>query len=77
MELAVTDYGERAPKDFGGYQPGRLTRDESDPNYTVSGIFGDATLATVEKGERALEILTEEWLKAIDGFSLVPIRRNE
>ncbi|MDH3439404.1 MAG: creatininase family protein [Gammaproteobacteria bacterium] len=77
MELAVTDYGERPAKDFGGYQPGRLTRDESDPNYTVSGIFGDATLATAEKGERALAILTEEWLKALDGFSQVPIRRGE
>ena len=54
-----------------------MTRDESDPNYTVSGIFGDATLATVEKGERALAILTEEWLKTLDGFSQVPIRRGE
>lgn len=77
MGLAVTDYGERTPKDFGGYQPGRLTRDESDPNYTVSGIFGDARLATVEKGEKALELLTEEWLKALDGFSQVPVRRGE
>jgi len=77
MELAVTDYGERSPKDYGGYQPGRLTRDETDPNYTASGIFGDATLATVEKGEKALAILTEEWLKALDGFAEVPLRRAE
>ena len=76
MDLAVTDYGERIPKNYGGYQPGRLTRDESDPNYTASGIYGDATLATAEKGRRALEILTEEWLKALDGFAYVPTRRN-
>ncbi len=77
MALAVTDYGERPPQDYGGYQPGRLTRDETDPNYTASGIFGDATLATAEKGEQALAILTEEWLKALDGFAEVPLRRGE
>lgn len=77
MALAVTDYGERPPQDYGGYQPGRLTRDEADPNYTASGIFGDATLATAEKGEQALAILTEEWLKALDGFAEVPLRRGE
>lgn len=77
MDLAVTDYGERPVKDFGGYQPGRLTRDEADPNYTASGIFGDATLADPEKGRKALEILTREWLRALDGFAQVPIRRGD
>ena len=77
MSLAVTDYGERAEKNYGGYQPGRLTRDRTDPNYTLSGIFGDATLATAEKGEQALAILTAEWLRALDGFSTVPLRREE
>ena len=76
MELAVQDYGNRSPRDYGGYQPGRLTRDETDPNYTATGIFGDATLATPEKGKRALEILTEEWLKALEGFAEVPLRRG-
>jgi creatinine amidohydrolase len=77
MELAVTDYGDRSPRDYGGYQPGRLTRDPTDPNYTASGIFGDATLATAEKGEKALAILAAEWLKALDGFANVPLRREE
>ncbi len=54
-----------------------MTRDESDPNYTASGIFGDATLATAEKGEKALAILTEEWLDALDGFAEDPVRRGE
>ena len=76
MDLAVQDYGNRSPRDYGGYQPGRLTRDDADPNYTASGIFGDATLATPEKGRRALEILTEEWLKALDGFAEAPRRRE-
>lgn len=77
MELAVQDYGERTSKDYGGYQPGRLTRDETDPQYSASGIFGDATLATPEKGRLALEVLTREWIKALDGFANVPLRRSE
>lgn len=76
MELAVEDYGDRAVKDYGGYQPGLLARDPSDPLYSASGIFGDATLATPEKGRAALEILTREWLKALDGFAAVPLRRQ-
>ena len=77
MNRAVTDYGNRVPKEYGGYQPGRLTRDERDPNYTASGIFGDATLANPEKGRRALEILTTEWLRALDGFAEAPLRRGD
>ena len=66
MELAVEDYGDRPPKDYGGYQPGVLARDPADPLYSESGIFGDATLATPEKGKAALDVLTREWLKALD-----------
>jgi creatinine amidohydrolase/Fe(II)-dependent formamide hydrolase-like protein len=77
MDLAVQDYGNRIPKDYGGYQPGLITRDERDPLYSTTGIYGDATLATPEKGKRAVEILTNEFLKAIDGFSQVPGRSAE
>ena len=77
MDLAVRDYGERTPKDYGGYQPGRLTRDENDPLYSASGIFGDATLATAVKGEKALAVLTREWLKALEGFAKVPLQRRD
>jgi creatinine amidohydrolase len=76
MSLAVEDYGDRTPKDYGGYQPGVLSRDPADPLYSESGIFGDATLATPEKGRAALEVLTREWLRAIDGFSEVPLNRE-
>lgn len=75
MGLAVQDYGDRTVKDYGGYLPGRLTRDETDPAYSASGIFGDATLATPEKGQKALEVLTREWIKALEGFATVPLRR--
>ena len=77
MELAVQDYGEQPLKEYAGYQPGRLTRDKTDPLYSASGIFGDATLATTEKGQKALDILIHEWLKALDGFSDVPLVRFE
>jgi len=76
MELAVEDYGDRQEKDYGGYQPGLLARDPADPLYSASGIFGDATLATPEKGKAALEVLTREWLRALDGFAAVPLRRQ-
>ena len=77
MDLAVQDYGNRTPKDYGGYQPGVITRNERDPAFSATGIYGDATLATTEKGKRAIEILTAEFLRAIDGFSSVPPRRSE
>ena len=77
MDLAVRDYGERAAKDYPGYQPGVLSRDQEDPLFSASGIYGDATLATPEKGRRAIEILTREWLRAVDGFAMTPIRQTD
>jgi creatinine amidohydrolase len=77
MNLAVRDYGDDSTEqDYPGYRPGRLTRDASDPAFSTSGVFGDATLATAEKGEKALAVLTREWLRALDGFSRVPLRRE-
>jgi creatinine amidohydrolase/Fe(II)-dependent formamide hydrolase-like protein len=69
MERAVADYGRDAPKDYAGYQPGLFSRDPRDPAYSGTGIFGDPTKATAEKGRKALAILTAEWLKALRGFS--------
>lgn len=77
MDLAVQDYGDREPQEFRGYAPGLLSRDPNDPAYSASGIYGDATLATAEKGKRALEIMTREWLKTLDGFARVPLRRSK
>ncbi len=71
MELAVQDYGDRPVKTYPGYEPSVFSRDPADPSYSESGIYGDATLATAEKGERALEIMTAEWLRALRGFSAV------
>mgnify|MGYP002063784693 CR=1 FL=1 len=76
MGAAVTDYGDRAAKDYGGYQPGVLCTDPEDPGYAPSGIYGDATLATAEKGRAALEIMTGEWLRILDGFAIAPLSRT-
>ena len=69
MEKALADYGREAPKDYPGYQPGLFARDPADPAYSNTGVFGDPTTATAEKGRKALTILTQQWLKALRGFS--------
>ncbi len=76
MSLAVTDYGNRRPQDYGGYAPGWFARDADDPAYSATGIYGDATLASAEKGRQALDIMTGEWLRALDGFARVPLARE-
>lgn len=76
MSRAVTAYGERPPKTYGGYQPGVLSRNPRDPGYAPDGIYGDATLATAEKGRAALAIMTGEWLEIIDGFAQTPRARD-
>jgi creatinine amidohydrolase len=73
MDRAVTDYGEGDVKGYPGYQPGLFSRDRNDPEFSESGLFGDPTLATSEKGKQVLQILTREWLKALRGFSQAPL----
>ena len=76
MTRAVTDYGDRPTKEYGGYQPGVLSIDPRDPGYAPHGIYGDATLATAEKGRAALDIMTEQWLAILDGFAEAPRVRD-
>jgi len=57
-----------------GYRPGLFSRDPDDPAYSTSGVSGDPTLATAEKGERLLAIMTTEWLKALRAFAEMPLR---
>lgn len=76
MERAVTDYGREPAKDYPGYQPGLFSRDPRDPAHSETGVFGDPTKATAEKGRRALEVLTAQWLKALEGFSAAPLGRK-
>jgi creatinine amidohydrolase len=54
----------KAVKDYSGSKPGDLTRDPNGKGtYSPSGVWGDATLATREKGK----IVTEALVKIILG----------
>jgi creatinine amidohydrolase len=73
-DLPPADYGEGRAKDYPGYQPGLFSRDRGDPAYSETGYLGDPSLASAEKGEAALAIMTRQWLAALRGFSTAPRR---
>ena len=73
MDKAVTDYGKEPEKNYPGYKPGMYSTDPKDPSYSTTGLTGDPTKASAEKGKKALEILTANWLKALEGFSNTPL----
>jgi creatinine amidohydrolase len=59
----------RAVKDYHPSAKGGLTRDpEGEGSYSASGIYGDATLATRQKGEIVLRAIVEGILKEIQDF---------
>lgn len=68
MDRAVAAGQDTPSRTYPGYEPGLYARDPRDPAYSTTGLTGDPTLATAEKGKRALELLTREWLKALRGF---------
>jgi creatinine amidohydrolase len=71
MDRAVAEYpAERAGAP--GYRPGLYSRDPDDPAYSKTGLTGDPTLATAEKGRRVLAIMTRQWLAALRGFAAAP-----
>lgn len=74
MDRAVKDYGTHPRKTYGGYQPGLFSRDPGDPRFSETGVYGDPTLASAEKGRLTLEIMSREWLKALDGFGKTPLK---
>ena len=59
------------------YHPdkGRLTRDPSakDKTYSPSGVFGDATLATKEKGRIVTEALVDRTVAEIEALRKAPL----
>ncbi len=75
MDKAVQDY-RGAGEGYPGYRPGLFSRDPNDPAYSETGLFGDPTLATAEKGERALELLTQQWLEILRRFAEAPLRSD-
>jgi creatinine amidohydrolase len=76
MDRAVTDYGRERTKNYPGYEPGLYSRDPGDPAHSETGLTGDPTLASAEKGRRALELLSQEWLRALRGFAEAPLARR-
>jgi creatinine amidohydrolase len=59
----------RAVKDYHPSAKGGLTRNpQGEGSYSASGIYGDATLATRQKGEIVLRAIVEEILKEIQNF---------
>jgi creatinine amidohydrolase/Fe(II)-dependent formamide hydrolase-like protein len=56
-------------------RPGPLTRDpdKKDGLYSPSGVFGDARLATWQKGERIVEAAVRDILSEIDALGRAPL----
>jgi creatinine amidohydrolase len=65
MDPSLVDMS-KAVKDYHPQGTGGLTRDpKGKGTYSPSGIWGDATLATREKGRRVVEAMVEGMLKEI------------
>lgn len=77
MQNAVRDYGSEVKKDYPGYEPGLFSGNPADPEYSRTGLFGDPTLATAEKGEKVLQIMTRNWLRALKGFAEAPLPQKK
>ncbi len=77
MSLAIKDYREHLKKEYGGYRPGLFSKDKSDPFYSESGLSGDPTLATAEKGKKVLQIMSKEWLSILRGFATSPTKGKQ
>lgn len=64
----------KAVKDYNGSRPGGLTRDPNGKGtYSPSGIWGDATLATREKGKLVTEALVASILSEIEALRIAPV----
>jgi creatinine amidohydrolase len=64
----------KAVKDYHGNAPGGLTRDPKGKGvYSPSGVWGDATLATREKGRIVTEALLVSILGDIDALRAAPL----
>jgi len=66
---------ERAVADGAAASAGPLTRDPRDKagHYSPSGVFGDPTLATWQKGERIVTGVIEDILKDLDELARAPL----
>jgi len=72
IEPSLVDMS-KTVKDYHPQGTGGLTRDPKGPGtYSPTGIWGDATLATREKGRRVVEAMLEGMLKEIDALKAMP-----
>ncbi len=73
LDRAVKDLHRGGPRPYAGYEPGGYSRNPADPDFSKTGITGDPTKATAEKGKKLLELMTAELLKSLRGFSEAPL----
>lgn len=66
MERAVCEYPQGLPTDSLLSMEGNLPFAWLTGELTASGVLGDATAATKEKGDRLLESLSDAWVKVIE-----------
>lgn len=71
MSLAQKDYRKGIKKISAGYQPGKFSRDKNNFSFSKTGASGDASIATPQKGEKILSIMTQRWLDILTEFSTV------
>ena len=66
----------KAAKDYHPQGTGGLTRDPKGPGtYSATGTWGDATLATREKGRRVVEAMVEGMLLEIAALRALPVTK--
>ena len=64
----------KAVKDYHPNKPGGLTRKPDGPGtYSPTGVWGDATLATREKGEKLVRATLEGILREIEALRQAPV----
>lgn len=66
MERAVAEYPQELPEDSLLSMEGKLPFAWVTRDLSQSGVMGDATVATKEKGDRLLESLGEGWVRVIE-----------
>jgi len=65
----------KAVKDYNGSKPGGLTRDPNgNGTYSPTGVWGDATLATREKGKIVTEALVNSILSEMEALRTAPAK---
>ena len=66
MDLAVKEYPQGLPEDSLLDMEGKLPFAWLTKELSKSGVMGDATVATKEKGDRILQSVADGWVRAIE-----------